>query len=183
MIRTITSHTSRRHRVRRRIHASSSVSFGRCIKGAPSATASTFQLSMPFCLPCMDDSRSDHFHHHGVQSRKLHSLSTSSCNHHHTNNITSSLQTSILRTSNATTQSTRQPSTIITTPKRTKVFVSRHNNTLNLSPEMIISYVTSHLPHLNPNSINSSTGDFRITNTHVIMKECPFCSKPTNDKI
>lgn len=61
--------------------------------------------------------------------------------------------------------------------KRSKVFVSKHNQTLNLTPSQITSYLCQQLPHLTPNS-----DDFRITSTHVVMKECPFCTKPTHDK-
>ncbi|KAL7483359.1 hypothetical protein ACHAW6_009034 [Cyclotella cf. meneghiniana] len=65
-----------------------------------------------------------------------------------------------------------------TTQKRSKVFVSKHN-TLNLSPHSIASYITSQCPHL---SLPPKSDDFRITNSHVILKECIFCSKPTNGK-
>ena len=62
--------------------------------------------------------------------------------------------------------------------RRNKVFVSRHNQTLNLTSHSIISFILAHLPHL-----NLSGDDFRITSSHVILKECPFCSKPTNGKM
>eukprot|EP00804_Cyclotella_cryptica_P017767 CCRYP_001194-RA/>CCRYP_001194-RA protein AED:0.04 eAED:0.04 QI:158/1/1/1/0.66/0.25/4/1364/672 len=64
------------------------------------------------------------------------------------------------------------------TPKRSKVFVSKHN-TLNLSPHSIATYITSQCPHL---SLPPKSDDFRITNSQVILKECIFCSKPTNGK-
>jgi hypothetical protein len=73
--------------------------------------------------------------------------------------------------------------TTMTIQKRNKVFVSRHNQTLNLSPQQITSYITQQLPHLNDNSsMMGGDPDFRITSTHVIMKECPFCTKPTLNK-
>ena len=58
--------------------------------------------------------------------------------------------------------------------KRSKVFVSKHNS-LNLTPTAITTYLTSQYPHLAPQ-------DFRITSSHVVVKECIFCSKPTNGK-
>ena len=64
--------------------------------------------------------------------------------------------------------------------KRHKVFVSKHNSTLNLTPQQITSYLCQQLPHLS--STNHDDDHFRITNSHVIMKECPFCSKPTHGK-
>jgi hypothetical protein len=66
-----------------------------------------------------------------------------------------------------------------TIQKRTKVFVSKHNNTLNLSPHQIASYIAYQCPHL---SLPPASDDFRITNSHVVLKECLFCSKPTNGK-
>ncbi len=71
--------------------------------------------------------------------------------------------------------------------RRSKVFVSRHNQTLNLSTQSITSFILAHLPHLNPSSSSSSSSssgdDFCITSSHVILKECPFCSKSTNGKM
>ena len=61
--------------------------------------------------------------------------------------------------------------------KRHKVFVSRHNNTLNLAPHDIMSYLASQLPHLNP-----AGDDFRVTSSHVVLKECPFCPKPSHGR-
>ena len=63
--------------------------------------------------------------------------------------------------------------------KRHKVFVSKHNQTLNLSAPQITSYLCQQLPHL---SDRATSDHFRITSSHVVMKECPFCAKPTNDK-
>ena len=72
--------------------------------------------------------------------------------------------------------------------KRGKVFVSRHNRTLHdsTSASSIISYVTSRLPHLKHPESGGGGGDsmpdFRITSSHVIMKTCPLCAKPTDGK-
>ena len=54
------------------------------------------------------------------------------------------------------------------------MFVSKHNH-LNLSPQSITAYFTQQFPHLIPK-------DFRITNSHVILRECCFCHKPTGGK-
>jgi len=59
------------------------------------------------------------------------------------------------------------------------VFVSRYNNSINLSPHQITNYAVQHLPHL---SHSPNTDDFRVTGSHVVFKECPFCAKPTNGK-
>jgi hypothetical protein len=59
------------------------------------------------------------------------------------------------------------------TQKRTKVFVSKHNH-LNLTPASITSYLATSL-HLTP-------ADYRLTPSHVILRECCFCSKPTQGK-
>ena len=60
--------------------------------------------------------------------------------------------------------------------RRTKVFVSRYNTTLNLSHEDIMNYVNQQMPHL-------TSSDFVIRGQHVVMKVCPFCvaSKPNSD--
>ena len=58
--------------------------------------------------------------------------------------------------------------------RRSKVFVSRHNQTLNLTSQSITSFILAHLPHLNPSSSSGGDNDFRITSSHVILKECPF---------
>ena len=55
------------------------------------------------------------------------------------------------------------------------VFGSRHNQSLNVSSTTIIEYCSHH-------GIIRSGADYKQTNTHVIIKECPFCSKPTNNK-
>lgn len=57
--------------------------------------------------------------------------------------------------------------------RRTKVFVSRHNQSLNVTTEQITSYCSNHGLSLN---------ELRTTNTHVVLRECPFCEKPTYDK-
>lgn len=57
--------------------------------------------------------------------------------------------------------------------RRSKVFVSRHNNSLNVTSNAILEYCNAH---------NIDTSDHRSSMTHVILKECPFCPKPTNDK-
>ncbi|KAL7511257.1 hypothetical protein ACHAXN_008154 [Cyclotella atomus] len=57
---------------------------------------------------------------------------------------------------------------------RNKVFVSKHNH-LNLSPQAITSYLSQQFPHL-------TSRDFRFTNSHVILRECCFCPKPTGGK-
>eukprot|EP00984_Skeletonema_dohrnii_P007446 scaffold2701_cov137-Skeletonema_dohrnii-CCMP3373.AAC.5 len=94
--------------------------------------------------------------------KRTSSLLSSCCiqlnNHNHTSN------------NNATTTTTIQ--------KRHKVFVSKHNQTLNLTPQQITDYLCQQLPHLSTNN----SDHFRITSTHVVIKECPFCSKPTNHK-
>jgi twinkle protein len=57
--------------------------------------------------------------------------------------------------------------------KRTKVFVSRHND-LNVTATTILDYCT--------NQTNVSSPKAKTSPTHVILRECPFCSKPTQDK-
>lgn len=56
--------------------------------------------------------------------------------------------------------------------KRSKVFVSRHNNSLNVTADAILEYCMSH---------SISTEQAKTNMTHVILRECPFCHKPTND--
>lgn len=56
---------------------------------------------------------------------------------------------------------------------RNKVFVSRHNQSLNVTAEQITSYCSNHGLPMN---------ELRTTNTHVVLRECPFCEKPTYDK-
>lgn len=56
---------------------------------------------------------------------------------------------------------------------RSKVFVSRHNQSLNVTAEQITSYCSNHGLPMN---------ELKTTNTHVVLRECPFCEKPTYDK-
>ena len=56
---------------------------------------------------------------------------------------------------------------------RNKVFVSRHNQSLNVTPNQIVDYCAHH-------GINET--DTRASNTHVQLRECPFCPKPTMGK-
>jgi twinkle protein len=56
---------------------------------------------------------------------------------------------------------------------RTKVFVSRHNNCLNVTAAGILEYLSNH---------GVSTSAARSTTSHVILEECPFCTKPTHGK-
>jgi len=77
-----------------------------------------------------------------------------------------------------TTMTSRTPSLSPSPPHihslqiRTKVFVSRHN-TMNVSEKQILEHCDNH---------GITESDTRRTRTHVILKECPFCEKPTNDK-
>lgn len=68
------------------------------------------------------------------------------------------------------------------TQVRTKVFVSRHNHSLNVTPETIIHQCKSsnilHSSYGGPSSVEP----YRQTPTHVILAECPFCPKPTGGK-
>ena len=89
----------------------------------------------------------------------------------------SSVYNALSSASSNNTPPTPAPTT--TLQKRTKVFVSKHNQTLNLTPHQITDYLTTQLPHLDN---HSSSSDFRITSSHVIIRECPFCTKPTNNK-
>ena len=52
-------------------------------------------------------------------------------------------------------------------------FVSRHNNSLDLSADSIIDYCRNH---------GASVDGVRTTGTHVVLRECPFCSKPTRNE-
>jgi hypothetical protein len=53
------------------------------------------------------------------------------------------------------------------------IFVSRHNNSMNLTATSILEYCGHH----------SISQDAKTSASHVILRECPFCSKPTNDKV
>ena len=48
------------------------------------------------------------------------------------------------------------------------VFVSKHNQSLNVTAQDILQLVES--------------GNHRTTNSHVILEECPFCTKPSGNK-
>jgi twinkle protein len=56
---------------------------------------------------------------------------------------------------------------------RTKVFVSRYNDALNITVPMILDQCRNY---------NISPEETRTTRSHVVLKECPFCTKPTHDK-
>ncbi|CAB9496960.1 Twinkle protein, mitochondrial [Seminavis robusta] len=55
---------------------------------------------------------------------------------------------------------------------RTKVFVSSHND-MNITSNQILDYCGTR-------GIQIATA--RVTSSHVVLKECPFCDKPTNNK-
>lgn len=57
--------------------------------------------------------------------------------------------------------------------QRSKVFVSRHNQSLNVTSNQITEYCKNQ---------GIAHDDLRTTNTHVIIRECPFCNKPTRGK-
>lgn len=57
----------------------------------------------------------------------------------------------------------------------TKAFVSRHNHSINVTADSILDYCAKH------NGVACIEGA-RTTNTHVILRECPFCTKPTRNK-
>jgi hypothetical protein len=59
------------------------------------------------------------------------------------------------------------------TAVRTRVFVSKHNQSLQVTSRDILDYFSSH---------SISTHDARTTASHVVLKECPFCTKPVNNK-
>ena len=52
-------------------------------------------------------------------------------------------------------------------------FVSRHNHSLNITPDTIVDYCSSH---------GASVEGARTTSTHVVLRECPFCPKPTRNE-
>ena len=54
-------------------------------------------------------------------------------------------------------------------------FVSRHNNSINVTAEDILEYCAKHIG-------KASIEGARITNTHVVLRECPFCTKPTRNE-
>ena len=196
MLQTITNATRRGHQRRQQLRIARSINQlqSSSISAAASLVGGGNELhkrrdapshAPSFCLP-YTDSTTDQYNCNGIQSRRLHSLSYGQQQYcsviptvplsNLTNIICNNITRCTLLNSHAPSSSNLLPQQTI--QKRNKVFVSRHNNTINLSPSQITSYITSHLPHLNPNS-----SDFRINNTHVILKECPFCTKPTNDKL
>jgi hypothetical protein len=64
--------------------------------------------------------------------------------------------------------------------QRNKVFVSKHNQSLHISKGQIIDFCSRHFGY---GETNDSQQHLKITPTHVIIKECPFCSKPTHGKV
>jgi len=60
-----------------------------------------------------------------------------------------------------------------TTQIRTKVFVSQHND-MNITSNQILDYCSNRGIH--------NLQHARVTSSHVILEECPFCNKPTNGK-
>ncbi len=56
----------------------------------------------------------------------------------------------------------------------TRAFVSRHNNSINVTAESILEYCAKH-------NGNACIEGARTTNTHVVLRECPFCTKPTRN--
>ena len=56
------------------------------------------------------------------------------------------------------------------------VFVSRYNQSLNLTPETILEYCARY-------GAGSLSLKAKTNTTHVILRECPFCTKPTQDKL
>ena len=86
--------------------------------------------------------------------------------HHHMHTSSSSTLLS-LNNSNCATKNHLRTST------RNKVFVSRHNQSLNVTSSQINEYCKNQ---------GIAHEDLRNTNTHVIIRECPFCNKPTRDK-
>ena len=65
------------------------------------------------------------------------------------------------------------PSHICQTVRNKSVFVSKHNQSLQITSRDILDFCQQH---------GIATHDARTTSTHVILKECPFCSKPTLGK-
>jgi len=55
-------------------------------------------------------------------------------------------------------------------------FVSKYNTSLNVTPDTVSTFLSNHhLPH--------TPQDLRCNSTHVILRVCPFCTKPHNDKL
>lgn len=55
------------------------------------------------------------------------------------------------------------------------IFVSKHNQSLNVSSRDIIEQCENH-------GLTRGSSDYRLTASHVILKDCPFCTKPANGK-
>ena len=186
---TITCHAVRRRRQRETISVLSSASglplnsvqsLPHLYSSLPSATPSlTLSGGVGWQNCSVQNSeavtRAQHFH--SWSNCAINKSSSVIC--HRTNN-NRAISNPLIRTSNYLQQKSFVPATA--TPsfiqKRTKVFVSRHNN-MNLDPNQITSYIAQHVPRL---TAAPHSDDFRITNSHVVVKECPFCSKPTNGK-
>ena len=56
-----------------------------------------------------------------------------------------------------------------------RAFVSKYNNSINVSAEDILEYCAKH----NGNALIDGA---RTTNSHVVLRECPFCTKPTRNE-
>ena len=110
-------------------------------------------FSSPFCLPVSCNSKS-------AQIRPCSILAQQ--------NIIGSLTPQHRRNDGLTNLSLHQ-----VTISRSKVFVSKHNQSLNVTSNQITDYCNNH---------GFSTTDLRTTNAHVILRECPFCPKPTAGK-
>ena len=59
------------------------------------------------------------------------------------------------------------------TSVRTKVFVSKHNRSLDEAASQITEYCTQHGIDCRPEE-----GSVRTTSSHVVLRECPFYPKP-----
>ncbi len=53
-------------------------------------------------------------------------------------------------------------------------FVSKYNNSIKVSADAILEYCAKH-------NGNACIEGARTTNTHVVLRECPFCTKPTRN--
>lgn len=177
--------------------------FGRGVGPSPALPSSNGRSSPPAVscrrsqcrLPCVSGGADRNANGDGVRSRRYHSLSNPSAP-----SPSPSLSLSPPWSTNrggAPWESPPRPrtprrcapapsaalpaATVVLLQRRHKVFVSKHNSTLNLTAQAIVSYVTSQRPHLDPTN-GGYDSDFRITPSHVVMRECPFCPKPTHGK-
>ena len=99
--------------------------------------------------------------HYTPQMRREYSIiSTSTFNHCH-----EEMQS---RTNNHQLECRRQ----LTKNAPLNIFVSEYNSSIQLSSQQIQDWCRSH-------GIDKG---FRTTSSHVILQECPFCTKPTNNK-